>query len=242
MRNALATQESAGSPSITRLLRDLKLFEDFSDEELGDVEQIVALRRFARNDMIVRQGDPSDSVFLVLSGSVAVFRDSGMRETILSLFAAGQIFGEMSVFDKNAVRSASVRAVTTSILGVFSRDDFAAMVSRSPKMSRGLLQLLAERLRSANEYIENARTKDATSRLANLLLKLGEQFGVVVETGLQINVHLTHKEMANMIGTTRETLNRTLNGFWDQKLIDMRKRFIVLRDIDRIREMAALEI
>jgi CRP/FNR family cyclic AMP-dependent transcriptional regulator len=237
MRNAMATHEPAGSLSITKLLRDLKMFEDFSNEELGDVEQIVTLRRFQRNEMIVRQGDPSDSVFLVLSGSVAVFRDSAMRETILSLFAAGQIFGEMSVFDKNAVRSASVRAVTTSILGIFSREDFGAMVSRSPKMARELLQLLADRLRSANESIENARTKDATSRL-----KLGEQFGMMSEGGLQINVHLTHKEMANMIGTTRETLNRTLNGFWDQKLIDMRTRFIVLRDINRIREMAAMEI
>jgi CRP/FNR family transcriptional regulator len=242
MRNALAPHESGGSPSITKLLRDLKMFEDFSDEELGDVEQIVTLRRFQRNELIVRQGDPSDSVFIVLSGSVAVFRDSGMRETILSLFAAGQIFGEMSVFDKSAVRSASVRAVTTSILGIFAREDFGAMVSRSPKMSHELLQLLAERLRSANEYIENARTKDATSRLASLLLRLGEQFGTSHDGGIQINVHLTHKEMANMIGTTRETLNRTLNGFWDQKLIDMRTRFIVLRDLPRIREMAAMEI
>jgi CRP/FNR family transcriptional regulator len=242
MRNAPALEESAGSPSITKLLRNLKLFEDFSDDELGDVEQIVSLRRFGRNEMIVRQGDPSDSVFLVLTGSVAVFRDSGMRETILSLFATGQIFGEMSIFDKQAVRSASVRAVTTCILGVFSRDDFGAMVSRSPKMSRELLQVLAERLRGANEYIENARTKDATSRLASLLLKLGDQFGSTVENGVQINVHLTHKEMANMIGTTRETLNRTLNGFWDQKLIDMRTRFIVIRELERVREMAALEI
>jgi CRP/FNR family transcriptional regulator len=238
----MAPADGAGTLSVTKLLRDLRMFEDFSDEELGDVEQIVSLRRFGRNEMIVRQGDPSNSVFIVLSGSVAVFRDSGMRETILSLFAAGQIFGEMSVFDKTAVRSASVRAVTTSILGIFSREDFGAMVSRSPKMSRELLQLLAERLRSANEYIENARTKDATSRLASLLLRLGDQFGVVSDTGVQINVHLTHKEMANMIGTTRETLNRTLNGFWDQKLIDMRTRFIVLKDVPRIREMAAMEI
>jgi CRP-like cAMP-binding protein len=242
MRQGLATQESVHAPSITKLLRDLKMFEDFSDDELGDVEQIVTLRRFQRNEMIVRQGDASDSVFIVLSGSVAVFRDSGMRETILSLFAAGQLFGEMSMFEKGAVRSASVRAVTTSILGIFSRDDFGAMVARSPKMSRELLQLLAARLRSANEYIENARTKDATSRLASLLLRLGEQFGTVTEGGVQINVHLTHKEMANMIGTTRETLNRTLNGFWDLKLIDMRTRFIVLKDMVRIREMAAMEI
>jgi CRP-like cAMP-binding protein len=242
MRNSLAPLESPGTPSITKLLRDLKMFEDFSDEELGDVEQIVTLRRFQRNEMIVRQGDPADAVFIVLSGSVAVFRDSGMRETILSLFAAGQLFGEMSMFEKGAVRSASVRAVTTSILGIFSRDDFGAMVARSPKMSRELLHLLADRLRSANEYIENARTKDATSRLASLLLRLGEQFGSMTEAGMQINVHLTHKEMANMIGTTRETLNRTLNGFWDQKLIDMRTRFIVLKDVPRIREMAAMEI
>ncbi len=238
----MAPSDGAGTLSVTKMLRDLRMFEDFSDEELGDVEQIVTLRRFQRNEMIVRQGDPSNSVFIVLSGSVAVFRDSGMRETILSLFATGQIFGEMSMFDKTAVRSASVRAVTTSVLGIFSREDFGAMVSRSSKMSRELLQLLAERLRSANEYIENARTKDATSRLASLLLRLGDQFGVLSDAGVQINVHLTHKEMANMIGTTRETLNRTLNGFWDQKLIDMRTRFIVLKDIPRIREMAAIEI
>jgi CRP-like cAMP-binding protein len=64
----------------------------------------------------------------------------------------------------------------------------------------------------------------------------------VTEGGVQINVHLTHKEMANMLRTTRETLNRTLNGFWDLKLIDMRTRFILLKGVPRIREMAAMEI
>jgi CRP/FNR family transcriptional regulator len=152
------------------------------------------------------------------------------------LLKANDFFGEMSIFD-SAVRSASVRTVTVADVAHIERDAFMALLDRSPQIGRLLVIALAERLRAANALIASTTSQDIRSRLASLLLNLMERFGEPSVNGTRITLRLTNQEMANMIGTTRETVNRTLNRFWDERLIDMRTANVVIVEPEKLRAL-----
>ncbi len=218
-------------------LRSVPLFRDFDQAELTEVAQLVSTRRYGKHQTIFHEGDPGQTFYLILSGSVAIYRSAPEgRETILSILKDRDFFGEMSIFD-TAVRAASVRTLTEVEVGVIERDDFLALIDRSPRIGRLLVIALSERLRAANKLISATTSQDIRSRLASLLLNLAQNFGEPAPLGTRITLRLTNQEMANMIGTTRETVNRTLNRFWDERLIDMRTAHVVVVEFDKLKAM-----
>ncbi len=219
------------------VLRGVPLFRDFDPAELAEVAQLITMRRFAKHQTIFREGDPGQTFYLIVSGSVAIARvvPDG-RETILSILKERDFFGEMSIFD-TSVRAASVRTLTEVEVGAIERVDFLALLDHSPRIGRLLVIALSERLRAANRLVAATTSQDIRSRLASLLLNLMQNFGEPASGGTRISLRLTNQEMANMIGTTRETVNRTLNRFWDERLIDMRTAHVVVVDADKLQAM-----
>jgi len=220
-------------------LRNVPLFRDFDETELMQVAGLITTRRYAKHQTIFREGDPGQTFYLILSGSVAVVRIApDGRETILSILKERDFFGEMSVFD-TSVRAASVRTMTDVEVGVIERDDFLGLIDKTPRIGRLLVIALSERLRAANKLIAATTSQDIRARLASLLLNLMQNFGEPVSSGTRISLRLTNQEMANMIGTTRETVNRTLNRFWDERIIDMRTAHVIIVEPDKLRTIVA---
>ena len=218
-------------------LRRIPLFRDFNDEQLTQVLAAVADRRLAKHQFVVREGDPGDTFYMIATGSVAVCRVSpDGRETILSVLKEGDYFGEMSMLD-SSLRSASIKTLTDVELGAIRQEDFLGLIDRNPQIGKLLVIELSQRLREANALIAATTSQDIRARLASLLLKLAEQFGEPAESGTRITLRLTNQEMANMIGTTRETVNRTLNRFWDERLVDMRTAYVVVAEPDKLRAL-----
>jgi len=221
------------------ILRHVPLFREFDDEQLALLARLFTVHHYRKHETIFREGDPGEKFYVIISGSVAVVRvNADGRETILSLLRPNDFFGEMSIFD-TAVRSASVRTVSPSGVAHIEREDFLSLLERTPRMGRMLVVALAERLRSANALIASATTRDIRARLATLLLSLAERFGEATEDGTRISVRLTNQEMANMIGTTRETVNRTLNRLWDEHVIDMRTSRVVILQRERLQALVS---
>ena len=219
------------------VLRRIPLFRDFEEAELEMIAGTVGNQRFGKHQFIVREAEPGDTFFIIVSGSISVCRIApDGRETILSILKEGDFFGEMSMFD-SSLRSASIKTLTEVEVGTVNRSDFLALLDRNPKIGRLLVIELAERLRAANALIAATTSQDIRARLASLLLNLAEQFGEPVENGVKISLRLTNQEMANMIGTTRETVNRTLNRFWDDQLVDMRTSHVVVTSPDKLRAL-----
>jgi CRP/FNR family transcriptional regulator, cyclic AMP receptor protein len=216
-------------------IRRVPLFRDFADDEAAAVAATVTDRHYGKHQFIVREGDPGDTFFILVKGSVSVCRIApDGRETILSILKEGDFFGEMSMFD-SSLRSASIKTLTETEVGAIRQADFLTLLDRNPRIGRSLVIALSERLRAANALIAATTSQDIRARLASLLLNLGDQFGERVDNGTRITLRLTNQEMANMIGTTRETVNRTLNRFWDDKLVDMRTAHVVIVEPDRLR-------
>ena len=218
-------------------LRRIPLFRDFNDEQLSQVLATVTERRLPKHQFVVREGEPGDTFFVIASGSVAVVRvGPDGRETILSILKEGDFFGEMSMFD-SSMRSASIKTLTDVALGAIRQSDFLGLIDRNPEIGKLLVIELSERLRAANALIAATTSQDIRARLASLLLNLADQFGESVDNGTRITLRLTNQEMANMIGTTRETVNRTLNRFWDDRLVDMRTAHVVVTEPEKLRAL-----
>src|ERR1700735_2526636 len=199
-------------------IRRVPMFRDFADDELKGIAATVTDRTYTKHEFIVREGDPGSTFFFLVRGSVSVCRimPDG-REMILAILKEGDFFGEMAMFD-SSLRSASIKTLTDVEVGAIRHADFLIFLDRNPRIVRSLVIALSERLRSANALIAATNSQDIRARLAALLLNLADQFGERVENGTRITLRLTNQEMANMIGTTRETVNRTLNRFWDEQL------------------------
>jgi CRP/FNR family transcriptional regulator, cyclic AMP receptor protein len=229
-------QRTSDKPLDAVMLKKVPLFAEFSDEDLAAVASLMQGRRYAKHAVLVYEGDPGDALFIVISGNVAVTRVSNDgKEAILSILKEGDFFGEMGVLDASP-RSATIKALRDADVAILARKDFLEMLGKNPQMCLSLVAALSSRLRATNQAIQG-NYQDIRTRLASLLLNLERNFGEKVEGGTRLTLRLTNQEMASMIGTTRETVNRMLNKFWDEKLIDMRTANIVVVDHARLHAM-----
>ena len=214
------------SKEAVESLRNIGLFSSVHDEDLESVAQLLIERRFPKHKTIVEEGLPGDYMYIIREGRVSVSKlsDDG-REKILEFLESGDFFGEMSLLD-NAPRSASVRALTETRILALSRNDFLAVLKRSPGLSMAVIQELTRRLRQVDEQASSLSFQRVKERTKGLLVRLAkEETG---RDGLRVTPALTHQQIADMIGTSRETVTRALKGLREQGWLSQEgKRYLV---------------
>jgi CRP/FNR family cyclic AMP-dependent transcriptional regulator len=218
-------------------LASLPLFKDFGPEDLGDIAALITVRTFRANDIIFRQDEVSDTFCFILDGLVIVTREGGEHDAILTILRREDFFGEMTLFEKGT-HFATFRAHTDIKLGMISNEHFLLLLENDPRIYRFLISALTARLREANTKIIQLASLSMQGKLASLLIKLAEMLGEKCETGIRIPVRIKNADMGNMIGVRRETINRTLNKLWDDKVIDMRTNHLVILDMPRLVRIA----
>jgi CRP/FNR family cyclic AMP-dependent transcriptional regulator len=218
--------------SATDVLKRVPLFSDLSEAELARFAEVTREREYPRNSVILFEDDPGDALYIVSSGQVKVvlIGEDG-REVILSVLGDGDFFGEMSLIDDEP-RSAHVIAMKDSHLLVLRRDDFQQQLQQHPSVSLTLLRVLVQRLRRADEKIGSLVLLDVNGRVAQLLLDLGEESG-----GPRITRKLTHHTIAQMIGSSRETVSRAMRELVERGHIAVSRREITILDHDALRAM-----
>jgi CRP-like cAMP-binding protein len=222
--------------SATEVLRRVPLFSDLAEPELARFAEVTREREYPRNSVILFEDDPGDALYIVATGQVKVvlIGEDG-REVILSVLGDGDFFGEMSLIDDEP-RSAHVIAMKDSQLLVLRRDDFQARLEEQPKIALKLLRVLVERLRRADEKIGGLVLLDVNGRVAQLLLDLAEESG-----GPRITRRLTHHTIAQMIGSSRETVSRAMRELVERGAIDVSRREITIKDSEALRTMAGVK-
>jgi CRP/FNR family transcriptional regulator/CRP/FNR family cyclic AMP-dependent transcriptional regulator len=207
-------------------LRNIGLFSSVKGENLASVASLLIERRFPKHKTIVEEGLPGDYMYIIREGRVSVSKlsDDG-REKILEFLEAGDFFGEMSLLD-NSPRSASVRALVEVRVLALSRSDFLTVLSRSPDLAMAVIQELTRRLRQVDEQASSLSFQRVKERTKGLLVRLAKD-----ETGREGRLAtpaLTHQQIADMIGTSRETVTRALKGLKEQGWLEQEgKRYLV---------------
>ncbi|MBA2574101.1 MAG: Crp/Fnr family transcriptional regulator [Actinomycetota bacterium] len=222
----------------TEVLRQAPLFGGLDDEAAEALSASMVETRLRRGEVVFREGDEGDRLYVVTEGKVKLGRTSvDGRENLLAILGPGQMFGELSLFDPGP-RSATVTAVTDCTMQSLSHDELGSWLSGRPEVARGLLNQLAARLRKANDVVADLVFSDVPGRVAKALLDLSERFGRVADDGIHVHHDLTQEEIAQLVGASRETVNKALADFASRGWLRLEARSVVLMDVERLKRRA----
>jgi CRP-like cAMP-binding protein len=222
------------------LLGSVPLFAELSAHELSTIGALARVRSYAGREAVVSQGDPADALFAIMRGRLKVVScGPDGRDTVLGIMAEGEVFGEVALID-GGTRSATVTAIERCELLVLEREPFVELLQRTPSIAVKLLAVLARRLRRLSQRSEDAAFLDVPSRLARSLLDLASRFGERRErsSDICIELKLSQQELGDLIGATRESINKHLSDWSRQGFVRIQAGRMIIADIDSVRRIA----
>lgn len=223
---------------VNEVLRKAPLFEALDEEDTAALRSSVSEVRLGRGQTLFNEGDEGDRLYVILSGKVKLTRTAvDGRENLLGVLGPSEMFGELSLFDPGP-RTASAVAVTDSVLAGLGHDDLRPFLSSRPHVSLQLLKSLAGRLRRTNDVMADLVFTDVPGRVAKALLELADKFGKEGEDGLHVHHDLTQEELAQLVGASRETVNKALAEFALRGWLRIEAKAVVLLDVERMRRRA----
>lgn len=218
-------------------LKKIPLFSELKAEEVAHLAAQINLEEIRRRRVIFLPGDPGHSVFFVSGGRVKISRVTrDGKELTLAYRGPGEIFGELCLVDGGA-REEMAEAMENALVTEVPREEFERLLDGHVSIGAKMTRILCRRRRELENKVEDLVFKDVNAKLAELLLKLGQDFGVDDERGTLVAVKITHQEMANLIGSTRETVSLTLSQFKRKKLIANEGRKIILLDREGLKAL-----
>jgi CRP-like cAMP-binding protein len=220
------------------VVRQAPLFAALDQEAADALRATMTRVELDRGAVLFHEGDPGDRLYVITDGKVKLGRASGDgRENLLAILGPGEMFGELSLFDPGP-RNATATAIADTVLIGLGNEDLTAWLSGRPAVARQLLSALARRLRRTNEALADLVFSDVPGRVAKQLLDLSERFGTAVEDGLRVSHDLTQEELAQLVGASRETVNKALADFASRGWLRLEARAVVLLDVERLRKRA----
>ena len=219
-------------------LRDAPLFAALENDAASALRASMTEVSLRRGQMLFAQGERGDRLYLVVRGKIKLGRTSGDgRENLQAVLGPGEMFGELSLFDPGP-RSSGATAVTDATLLELGHDDLLPWLRTHPDVAVHLLNALARRLRRTNEAMADLVFTDVPGRVAKALLDLARRFGVQKDDGMHVTHDLTQEELAQLVGASRETVNKALADFTSRGWIRHEARSVVLRDVERLTRRA----
>lgn len=225
-------------PMVTArpMLEALAAIPFFAGLDPSTRERVAAgmrARRFRRGEVIFHVGDPGDALFVIVDGEVKISLPSETGdEAILATLRPGDVFGELALLD-GAPRSASATALTATETVVLPRDRFRELIAREAAIRDALLASIAAELRRLTTHVEELHFLDITGRLAAMLVRLAQDGGTrLADGGVRLRTNLTQGDLAAMVGCTRQSVNKLLGQFTDDRLIRLERDAIVITDMD----------
>ena len=220
------------------VVRQAPLFAALDDEAAEALAASMTRREIARGEVLFNEGDAGDRLYVIVDGKVKLGRASGDgRENLLAVLGPGEMFGELSAFDPGP-RNATATAISDAVLLGLGTDDLTRWLAGRPDVARQMLRALARRLRRTNENLADLVFSDVPGRVAKALLDLSERFGHPTHDGLRVAHDLTQEELAQLVGASRETVNKALADFAARGWLRLDQRAVVLLDIERLRRRA----
>jgi CRP/FNR family transcriptional regulator/CRP/FNR family cyclic AMP-dependent transcriptional regulator len=215
--------------NVTELFAKVPLFEGVAPEDRLSLARAAALRTYRRGETIVEQGQPGDAFYVIVKGrvAVAIVAPDG-REVVLNSLGEGEHFGEMALLD-DAPRSASVIAQEKSELAILSRSVFFDLLKSNFVLTRALLAAFSARLRRANATIEGLASLDVKARLARYFRELAVTRGRKAGGGWSVVLRPSQREIADTIGSSRETVSRTMSQMAAEQLIVPKGKAVYVR-------------
>lgn len=222
------------------LLSEVALFAGLSEADMQAIGHATTMTRCVRGQQILSPDDPPDRIHIVKQGRVRVYRMTpDGKQLTLDIHEKGTILGDMELLGQDRIPEAYAEAIDEGVICTITPDELRRLIERYPTIGVNLIRHLSRRLQAAERELEAMAYQRVDQRLARKLVDLGRRFGVRTERGTLIQARLTQQELAEMIGTTRETLAHTLGDFRRRGLLSTERHQVVIRDAERLAEIAA---
>ncbi|MEI6404175.1 MAG: Crp/Fnr family transcriptional regulator [Actinomycetes bacterium] len=219
-------------------LRGTPLFSRLDDQAAVSLERSMVPQALKKGKHLFQEGEPGDRLYIVMRGKIKLTHASGDgRESLLMVLGPGDMFGELSLFDPGPRTSTAVAVTDSEVLGL-GNNDLRPWLTGHPEVGQSLLQALAHRLRRTNEIMSDLVFADVPGRVAKALIELGEKFGSRTEGGLLVHHDLTQEELAQLVGASRETVNKALADFASRGWIRLETRSVEIFDQERLAKRA----
>lgn len=220
------------------VVRNSPLFAALDEDGKHAVLESMTVEDVHRGQVVFREGDPGDRLYILATGKVKVGHASGDgRENLLAVLGPSETLGELSMFDP-APRNATATAVAETKLYALSQADFFRVLQQRPEVGRHMLAALARRLRKTNDSLADLVFADVPGRVAKNLLDLAQRFGRTTDEGIMVSHGLTQEELAQLVGASRETVNKALADFASRGWIRLEARAVLIMEVDRLRRRA----
>ena len=220
------------------VLRRAPLFDGLDEESAKALRRQMPDVKLSRGEHLFMEGDAGDRLYVVLEGKMKLTRAAADgRENLWSVLGPGEMFGELSLFDPRP-RTSTASAVTDVTLAALAHDALRPWLLERPEVSMHMLQALARRLRRANDVTADLVFTDVPGRVAKNLLDLADRFGEQDRDGLHVHHDLTQEELAQLVGASRETVNKALADFAARGWLQISARSVLILNAERLRNRA----
>ena len=221
-------------PQEDEVVRRAPLFTALDDAAADSLRASMDTVKIAKGSILFKEGDDGEHLYVIVEGKIKLGTSSGDgRENLLSILGPGEMFGELSLFDPGP-RTSSATAVTDAKVLSLSHGKVIPWLKQNPDVALQLLARLAQRLRRTNEAVGDLVFSDVPGRVAKALIDLGDRFGKTSAEGLLVNHDLTQEELAQLVGASRETVNKALADFAGRGWLKLDGRSVLITDVDRL--------
>lgn len=201
-----------------------------NSKEIQKLKNIFIQKHYKKDEVIFFEGEKGEGLYLIETGKVKLVKmtESG-EELTLNIYRDNEVFAEIVIFDQGPYPATAI-AMKDSVINKIETKNLNSFIKKYPNISTKIMKIITKRLRRAQENARDLGLKNSKKRIASLLNYLAERHGIKENDKIKINISLTQQEIANMIGTTRETVSRTINSFKKEGYIktDQKKTFISL--------------
>lgn len=219
-------------------LRSAALFAALDDDAAAALRASMVEVRLAKGEVLFNEGEPGEKLYVIETGKVKLGHTApDGRESLIAVLGSGEMLGELSLFDPGPRTATAVAITATKVLSMGHEALLPWLVGR-PDLAVALLAALARRLRRTNEALADLVFSDVPGRVAKALLELGSKFGEPGAEGMVVNHDLTQEELAQLVGASRETVNKALADFSQRGWIRIEQRSVTLLDVDRLERRA----
>jgi CRP-like cAMP-binding protein len=223
---------------VDEVLSRAGLFHGVAPEAVEALAAALKYGDYSRGEVVFTEGEQGDTLFIVLSGKVKIGRRAADgRENMLSVMGPSDMFGELSLFDPGP-RTATATVLTEGRLASLAHTSLRPWINDRPEIAEQLLRVLARRLRRTNDALADLIFTDVPGRVAKALLALAERFGTEEGDGLRVHHDLTQEELAQLVGASRETVNKALADFSTRGWMRVDSRAVTILDRDRLARRA----
>jgi CRP/FNR family transcriptional regulator, cyclic AMP receptor protein len=220
------------------VLRRAPLFDGLDEESARALRRQMSDIKLSRGEHLFLEGQDGDRLYVVLDGKIKLTRTAADgRENLLSVIGPGEMFGELSLFDPRP-RTSTASAVTDATVAALAHDALRPWLLERPDVSMHMLRALAKRVRREFDVTADLVFTDVPGRVAKNLLDLAERFGEQDRDGLHVHHDLTQEELAQLVGASRETVNKALADFAARGWLQISARSVLILDIERLRRRA----